>query len=883
MMKSAIVGLVEFCTGRPLWIVVLAVALAGGSAFYAARHFAIKTNVNDLISRDQPWTQRGIQFLNDFPQRDIIIVVDAPTPELVEQASAKLAAALRQRPDRFPAVNEPGSGSFFERNGLLFLPENEVVRVTDGLSRADDLLGTLAADPSLRGSLDALSLALIGVDRGEIKLDDLVLPMSMAANTVEAVLAGRPASFSWRALASDKPSEPQDLRRFIEVQPVLDFSDLRPGRAATQAISQVASDLKLDDGFQARVRQTGRVPMDDDEFGTITQNIGLTMTISLLLVVAVLWLALRSFRIIAAVMVSLVFGLAVSAAAGLFLVGTFNLISIAFFVLFVGLGVDFAIQFSVRYRAERHEHPDLRTALRSAAIKAGGPLALAAVAITVGFTSFMPTAYLGLSELGEIAGIGMIVAFLTSITILPALLTLFSPPGESHEMGFAALAPVDRFLGRHRIPIVVITILVVVLASPLLLFLPFDFNPIHLQDPKVESVATYLELRNDPQTGANAIELEAHDLGTADATALRIAGLPQVSKTMTLSNFVPQDQDQKIQLIRAAAKKINPSVNPTNVEPPPTDQDNIEDLTATADSLTKSAGNNHGPGADAARRLAGLLSNLAGADPSARTRAQSVIAEPLRYSLDQLREELKPQHATIDTIPPEIARQWVAPDGRYRIEVLPSGDPENTGTLRHFVNAVLAVDPDATGPAIMLFEAGRTVVHAFIVSGLFALSAITVLLLIALRRAGDVLLTLVPLLIAGVLTLELCVVFDLPLNFANIIALPLLLGVGVAFKIYYIMAWRAGKTGLLQSSLTRAVVFSAMTTATAFGSLWLSSNPGTSSMGKLMALALICTMAAAVFFQPVLMGPPRKTAKRSPADEGGIAPVTKPRLFLDAK
>jgi uncharacterized protein len=238
--------------------------------------------------------------------------------------------------------------------------------------------------------------------------------------------------------------------------------------------------------------------------------------------------------------------------------------------------------------------------------------------------------------------------------------------------------------------------------------------------------------------------------------------------------------------------------------------------------------------------------------------AQSVIAEPLRYSLDQLREELKPERVAIDTIPQDIARQWVTPDGRQRIEVLPSGDPENTDTLRSFVTAVLAVDPNATGPAVMLFEAGRTVVHAFIVSGIFALSAITLLLFVALRRIGDVLLTLVPLLIAGAVTLELCVVLDIPLNFANIIALPLLLGVGVAFKIYYIMAWRAGKTGLLQSSLTRAVVFSAMTTATAFGSLWLSDNPGTSSMGKLMALALTCTMAAAVFFQPVLMGPPRK-------------------------
>jgi predicted RND superfamily exporter protein len=189
--------------------------------------------------------------------------------------------------------------------------------------------------------------------------------------------------------------------------------------------------------------------------------------------------------------------------------------------------------------------------------------------------------------------------------------------------------------------------------------------------------------------------------------------------------------------------------------------------------------------------------------------------------------------------------------------VLPKGDPNNTETLRNFVTAVSAVAPNATGSAVLLYEAGITVVHAFVQSGVFALAAIALLLFITLRRAADVLLTLVPLIVAGAVTLELCVVLNLPLNFANIIALPLLLGVGVAFKVYYIMAWRTGKTALLQSSLTRAVVFSAMTTATAFGSLWFSSHPGTSSMGKLMALALVCTMAAAVLFQPALMGPPR--------------------------
>jgi len=177
--------------------------------------------------------------------------------------------------------------------------------------------------------------------------------------------------------------------------------------------------------------------------------------------------------------------------------------------------------------------------------------------------------------------------------------------------------------------------------------------------------------------------------------------------------------------------------------------------------------------------------------------------------------------------------------------------------LRGFAAAVLAIAPDVTGTPVWLIEAEHTVVRAFIEAGVLAVLAIGVLLWITLRNFGDVLLTLVPLIVAGAVTLEVMVLTGESLNFANVIALPLLLGVGVAFKIYYIMAWRAGRTNLLQSTLTRAVFFSALTTATAFGSLWLSDQPGMASMGKLMALALLCTLAAAVLFQPVLMGPPR--------------------------
>jgi hopanoid biosynthesis associated RND transporter like protein HpnN len=856
MLKIAIVWVVDFSARQPWRVIALALILAAASGVYATRHFAIKTDINELISPDLTWSRRVNQFLDAFPQREILAVVDGPTPELVEQAANKLEQALRANPELFPAVRQSQSGSFFERNGLLYLSADEVKRVADGLTRSDGLLETLAADPSLRGTLDTLSLGLTGVERKELKLDDMTRPLTMSADVAEAILAGSPAAFSWQMLANGKAADPSDLRRFIEVQPRLDFTALEPGRAATDAIARIAAGLYLSADYRARVRLTGLIPIDDDEFGTIKQNAGLNATASLVAVLAILWLALRSARIIFAVVVSITIGLAISTAWGLFLVGTLNLISVAFFVLFVGLGIDFGIQFSVRYRAERHDLHDLRSALHGTAVKAGGPLALAAAATAIGFSSFLPTDYRGLSELGQIAGSGMIIAFLSSITVLPALLTILNPPGEPHPMAFKALAPVDWFLERHRIPVVAFTILAVTLASPLLLHLPFDFNPLHLRSPKVESVATFLELRKDPQTGANSVEIMKQNLAAADATVQRLSELPQVSQTRTLSSLVPENQEEKLKVIYSVAAAIDSSLNPKAIDPPPTDQENIEALTGTADLLVKVAGSGQGPGADAARRLSGLLRRLAQAEPSVRKQAQTTVAEPLRFSLDRLRQELKPEPITVGSIPRDLARDWVTPDGRARVQVLPKGDPDDTGFLRDFVGAVLAAEPNATGQPVALYEAGNTVVRAFIEAGIFAFGAIALLLWITLRRTSDVLLTLVPLAVAGLVTLELCVVFNLPLNFADIIALPLLLGVGVAFKIYYILAWRTGKTALLQSALTRAVIYSAMTTATAFGSLWLSAHPGTSSMGQLMALALVCTMAAAVLFQPALMGPP---------------------------
>jgi hopanoid biosynthesis associated RND transporter like protein HpnN len=856
---ALVVRAVSFSTKYAWLVIAVSILLAVAAAWYAATHFKMTTDVNQLISSNIPWRQREAAFEKAFPQFELIVaVVQAPTPELVEAATGALVQRLSQQKELFRSIEQPKGGDFFAQNGLLFEPLDALTPQMNMLTQAQRLVQVLAGDPTLRGVIQVLQFGLLGVQGGEIKLDAMSWPMNLAADAVEKVNAGQPANFSWHELVQGHAATSDDLLRFVEIRATLNYSELEPGQRATDAIRQAAADLDFASKYHARLRLTGPVPMADEEFATIKENAALNATVTIAVVLFILWLALRWVRIIFAVFFCLIVGLSITAALGLIMVGTLNLISVYFAVLFVGLGVDFGLQFSVRYRAERHEVDDVRGALLEAARRAGGPLTLAAFATAAGFLSFLPTVYKGVSELGLIAGVGMLIAFGTSITLLPALLSLLKPPPEPAQLGYAVLAPVDNFLARHRVAILIVTGVVVAGGLPLLYWLQFDFNPINLRSPKSEAVATYLELKSDPDSGANDIQVLEPSLAVADQVAAKLRALPQVARAITLSSFIPDDQQQKLPLIQNAAKTLLPALNPTAPSPPPTDAQNVSMINSTIDVLNKLAGTDSGSGAVAARRLATAMAALAKADASVRQRAEAAFVQPLRTALDDLRNLFKAQEVTRANLPPSLARQWVTEDGQARIDVAPKGDSNDNATLRAFAAAVQSVAPTAIEGPISILEARRAIVSAFMEAGACALLSIGILLWITLRRFSDVLLTLVPLLLAGVVTLEICVLVDLPLNFANIIALPLLLGVGVAFKIYYIMAWREGQTNLLQSVLTRAVSFSALTTATAFGSLWFSSHPGTSSMGKLLAISLLTTMAAAALFQPVLMGKPRE-------------------------
>ncbi|MGH6853157.1 MAG: MMPL family transporter, partial [Methylocella sp.] len=361
MLTSAIVRTAEFCV-RQFWgVIIVALILASVSGIYTVRHFAIDTNVNNLISRDLPWRKRELAYQAAFPQSSklILVVVEGPTPEQTSAAAHLLAQDLSNKPPLFRSVQEIEGGTYFQQNRLLFLPFEDVARRTRQLADAEPIIRVMAKDPSLRGLVLALSFGLEGLKLGKYSLDDLARTLNTIAQTLESAAASQPASFSWEVLLQGN-ALPAGLRRLIAVIPVLATEDLEPGRQAEDAIRRTAADLRLSSNFQANIRLTGPVPISDEEFASVKEGFARNSTVTGLIVLAILWLALRSFRLVLAVGITLMAGLVITAGLGFFLVGALNPISVAFAILFVGLGADFAVQFNLRYRAQRHASHELR-------------------------------------------------------------------------------------------------------------------------------------------------------------------------------------------------------------------------------------------------------------------------------------------------------------------------------------------------------------------------------------------------------------------------------------------------------------------------------------------------------------------------------------------
>ncbi len=875
MIASLVARIVGFAHRHAAMVALAGLVLALSTGFYAATHLAIDTDLDHMLPKDVAWRRDEIALDRAFPQNNnlLVLVIDATSGDLADRAASALTARLRAEPQLFRHVRQPDGGPFFDQNGLLFLPVADVQTMSDKLIAAQPLIGSLAHDPSLRGLFDTLALFVgnAGKDRGAIARLDPTL--AAIADAVEGVLAGRPEAVSWQRLMTGRAPEARDLRRFVLTVPVLDFDALEPGARAQAEIRRLAHELALDPAHGVRLRMTGPVALDDEQFATLRQGALESTILSVVAVCVILFAALRSAKLVGAILATLAAGLVLTAGFATLAIGSLNLISVAFGVLFIGLAVDFSIQFSVRYRDQRHRLGTLPAALDGAARSIGPALGLAAGATAIGFLSFVPTSYIGIRELGWIAGFGMVIAIALNFTVLPAGLTLLRPKGEPEPIGFRRAAPLDSFLLERRRWVLGAAAILAVLCLVLLPRVSFDFDPLDLKNPKSESVATARDLMKDPMTTPYTAEILTPSLKAAEAIADRLAKLPEVSQAVTAASFIPGDQEKKLAIISDLALLLGPTLSPGTTLPPPSDADIVKSIDACRDALQSEAARN-GPDSPATR-LSRALAASAARGPALVPALRQALLAGLEQRLASLRHLIAAKPVTLASLPPELRDSWVAADGRARVEVFPTGDARDPAVLSRFVAAIRTIAPDATGTPVTIQEAGHLISGAFIQAGIIAIVAITALLAVVLRRLRDVVLVVVPLLLAAMLTLAVTVVIGMKLNYANIIALPLLLGIGVAFDIYFVMNWRAGQSRHLQSSTARAVVFSALTTMSAFGSLALSNDPGTAEMGELLAISLAATLFCTLFVLPALLGPAAamRALPRGSQPQGQLGPA----------
>jgi hopanoid biosynthesis associated RND transporter like protein HpnN len=689
------------------------------------------------------------------------------------------------------------------------------------------------------------------VEQGQVNLAPYQTALEGFHAAMANVLADHPHPLSWVRLLGGELADLGGKYKFVLVQPKLDHSKLQPGGAATQAIRDAASRLEFVKSGEARVRITGSVALADEEFASVAQGAVAGMIGSVLLISLWLFLAVHTWRLIVPILLTLGLGLMVTLLFAAAAVGTLNLVSVGFGILFVGIAVDFAIQFSVRYREMRLANPEPARALAETGRRVGGQILVAAAATAAGFLAFVPTDFRGVAELGLIAGVGMLIAFVCTITFLPAAIAFFRPPGESTEVGFRWAAPLDEVVRRHRRPMLIVFGMLGLLGVILLPRIGFDADPLHTKNPNTEAMQTLYDLGDSPLTNPFTIDILVPNAAEAATLAERLRQLPLVSGVLSVNSFVPEDQQTKLALVSDAATLIGPSLGSRDPLAPPT-ADEIRAAAKSANEKVALAATKL-PGNQVLAEISGDLAQLTVAPDPVLIAADRALTRFLPAQLDQLRTSLEVEPVTLQTIPPDLARDWVLPDGRARVQLLPKAEARNSKGLAEFVAEVTAVAPEAGGSAVTIEATSATIVGAFRSAAIAAVISIAIILYLSLRRVLDMSLVLAPLLLSSLMTVVVIVLAGLMLNYANIIALPLLLGVGVSFNIYFVMNWRAGQTSMLGSATARAILFSALTTGTAFGSLALSRHPGTASMGTLLLISLGCTLVASLVFIPALL------------------------------
>lgn len=839
----------------------------------AVMRLGINSDVDGMVSPQIPYRQAQEAFNDVFPDMNnrVAIIIEADSHEATEIFADKLAARLRARSDLAKSVFAAPIDPFFEQNGLLYLEADDLDSVLAGLSEAAPLIKRLGKDPSVEAYIHALNELFERAGDNEEAEKAAKRIISQTASVLMASQTDSPKPLSWRAMFEDDDEDDvspeteaghttSQKKLIMTIDPVLDFTRVQAARPAVTGIKSEASAVFEEagaelEGANLKMSLTGDPVLRTEELGSVLNGLGLSLAASLFFVLTLLRLCFGSWHYTFSSLTVIVVTLSISIGFASLIYDQLNMVSVAFAVLLIGLGVDFAIHFGLHLlEAERDEGGQTQNSLIQSNAAIGVALALCAPTSAIAFLSFAPTQFTGMTQLGVISGFGVLVAFAASLTVLPALRALLpSRAGIRKAQAFSIRQRLDfRRETRERITYGVMGL--AGLALLLMPFVKFDADPMALRAVNAPSVKAFDLLLDDENASPYALSALASSEVEARAKKAAFETETAIDSAVTLFDFVPDDQYDALDIIDLTAFGVLESLESDGVKPDQSLTQLISELRILLAERLVSDDLSEVDKADTSTFLATLES--ARLSESA-VNYKTFEAQLFRYwphMHDRLKNQLLPEEITLENLPASITERFQAVTGEYRIEVRPVGNMKNEEERTAFVEAVKSVDDQAAGLTRVMMEAGRVIGFSMIQATIFALLSAALLLYLILRDGALVTSVVISLAIAGVLTCAVTVIIGQSFNFVNVIVIPLLIGIGADSGIHLgLTARRGGGAEAVYHSITpRAVVFSAITTLASFGTLMFNPHRGVGSMGLLLVVALGLTLLCTILVQPTL-------------------------------
>ncbi|HEY3308458.1 MAG TPA: MMPL family transporter [Desulfuromonadaceae bacterium] len=873
--------LFAFVSKRPRLILVLALLFSIVCVIYTKNNMEFMTGRDGMMPSNAPFQVDYSAYRQEFgDQEEVVVVLESDDAEKTTRCGDALNERLQREKGVFREVFYPGGLPYFRKNGLLFMPLDDIRGLRNTLTMAGPVLKKLAAAPSVQSLFTSLTRQMDEylVNKDPSKLESLVFMLTTLDKGFQGFdgkTSGLTMDSFLKGSSGGQPSmlENAGKQQVITILPLKDEGSFVPAEKAIQATRTALHEVLGKPEFKGvKAGLTGVPVLEFEEMTTSQRDMEIATALSLTLTVILLLFAFRGFLNVVAAMVSLVVGICVSFGFATAFVGHLNILSMVFAIMLIGLGIEYGIQVVLRYQEELRKGTSGMAAIEiglSANIRS---IVMAAATVAIAFATFAFTDFKGIAELGIIAAGGVFICVIATFTVLPAMLVLLERFRKQPKNGLPsqasdpAVRPFYRALFEKPAAVITITVILSLICLYPTFRMRFDFNLMNLQAKGLQSVEYAYKLMASKENSGYFAVVTASDRNQARLLTERLEKLPAVDHVVSLPALVPDQQKAKLAEL-AALKQVMADVKPAPYE------ENLrvmelptvfEDFNKRVEKLKLSLESEKRPEArpvgDFLKTLEGFFKTL---EKEKDKNALGMLREfqggmfaQLPDKLRMMKESLEAAPVTEQDVPEELKRRFVGKSGKLLLQVAAKKEIFEREPLAEFISQVKSVAPNATGEPVMVYESLSILKSSYLKAFVYAFFGIAVILLINFKSIRFAVIGTIPLAAGLLLMVGGMQLFGVAFNSANIIVLPLILGVGIDSAIYIINRYRQGDETpgqVATSSAGIGVFLNALTILFSFGALMVAHHQGVFSIGAVMSLGMIANVAVFLAFLPALL------------------------------